>query len=183
MFLRLTQLLLRRVILLSTPYTLRHFKRVLTLRPPLASWRLTAVATLFLSINTVLTESQDTELLEEDLERIMKRADVLFANSEFGKLLEFLSPFEECNEPELLWRLSRAYYKVAVASGTTREQAKHLSYKASEVVNRSLTMDVNSFAAHKWAGITLSHIGCYEGLASKIKQAYTVKSHFENSLN
>ena len=140
------------------------------------------MAVLMMSVNRVLAEQQDSELLEEELERIVKQADILFDKNEFAQLLEYLSPLEEYNEPELLWRLCRAYYKVAVARGTAKERAKEFSYKAIEVVNRSLAVDGNSFAAHKWAGITLSHIGCYEGMTAKIKQAYTVKSHFENSL-
>ena len=181
MFVRLTQSILKRLFLFPTPHTLRLYRRVLAL-PRFPVWGVAAGAALLMSANTVLAENRDSELLEEELERIVKQADSLFEENEFGQLLEFLSSYEEQNEPELLWRLSRAYYKVAVARGTAAEVARELSYKAIEVVNRSLAVDGKSFAAHKWAGITLSHIGCYEGMTSKIKQAYTVKSHFENAL-
>ena len=152
--------------------------------PRISHWRLATIVILCgcVSIKTILAENQDSDMLDEDLERIVKQADLMFENNEFEKLLEFLSPYTEYNEPKLLWRLSRANYKVAVEKNTTQQRGKELTYKAVELVEKSLALDPNSFAAHKWAGITLSHVGSYEGITSKIKRAYSIKSHFENSL-
>ncbi|KAI6653495.1 Regulator of microtubule dynamics protein 1 [Oopsacas minuta] len=164
--------------------TLRPYRIFTMLRRRRFSWRLASVATLcgYFSIRTVYTEDQGSELLDEDLERIVKKADQLFDNNEFEKLLEFLSAYKEYNEPKLLWRLSRANYKVALAKSTTKERSKELAYKAVELVEKSLELDSNSFAAHKWAGITLSHINKYEGFKSQIKQAHQIKSYFDKSL-
>ena len=134
------------------------------------------------SVRNARTEKQDSDIVDEDLERIIQVADNLFDRNEFVQLLQHLTEYEEHNEPRLLWRLGRACYKVAVAKETSKERAKELSYRALELAKKSLSMDANSFSAHKWAGITLSHIGSYEGLTEKIKQAYTVKQHFEAAL-
>ena len=182
---RLRGLFYKRSFLLLTQSAYRvSLVSIARIFPRLSHWRLVAVVTLSgcVGMKTLLAENQDSDLLDEDLERIVTQADLLFENNEFEKLLEFLSQYSDYNEPKLLWRLSRANYKVAKEKNTTQLRGKELSYKAVELVEQSLALDPNSFAAHKWAGIALSHIGSFEGLTSKIKRAYTIKSHFEKSL-
>lgn len=129
------------------------------------------------------TYSSDSEEFSEVTDLVIFQADKLFDDNDFSTLLKYLEDFEDCGEPEIIWRFSRACYKVATLSYTDIDTAKMLSYKAYELSKRATLLQPDNFASHKWAGITLSHIGSYESLTNKILQAYEVKDYFDKAIS
>ncbi|XP_054451527.1 regulator of microtubule dynamics protein 1 isoform X3 [Pteronotus mesoamericanus] len=116
------------------------------------------------------------------VEEVLQQADYLYESGETEKLYQLLTQYKESEDAELLWRLARASRDMAQLSGTSEEERKALVYEALEYAKRALEKNEASFAAHKWYAICISDVGDYEGIKSKIANAYVIKEHFEKAI-
>ena len=65
---------------------------------------------------------------------------------------------------------------------STKEEKKALIYEAHEHAKRALELSPGDFAAHKWAGITLSSVGDFEGSKVQISNAFIIREHFDHAI-
>lgn len=88
----------------------------------------------------------DTKIL--NLEEIFEKADQLHTAYETCKLYELLKPYENCENDELLWRLSRAAYDKAKREHN-KEMRKTYMYESFGYAKRALTLNESNYACHK----------------------------------
>ena len=109
-------------------------------------------------------------------------ADRLYDAKQLKELHEYLLQFAQSEDPELLWRLVRAYRDRSVMADVTEGQTKQLIMDGMEVAKRALEFGETNSACHKWYGVLLSRTGDYLGNKVKISNSFTIKSHFEKAL-
>ena len=63
-----------------------------------------------------------------------------------------------------------------------KEEKKKLIYEAYDMAKKSIEYAPSDFAAHKWAGITLSTVGDYEGSKVQIANAFIIREHFDQAI-
>ena len=83
---------------------------------------------------------------------VIQKADELNANSErWRELLDFLveGKHTETDNPDMLWRVVRAYYRVSKFKAKDSHESLTLAESALRVVERALTIDPNHFLIHK----------------------------------
>ncbi|XP_064910004.1 regulator of microtubule dynamics protein 1 isoform X2 [Columba livia] len=116
------------------------------------------------------------------VEEVIEQADYLYGSGETEKLYRLLVQHKNSDDAELLWRLARASRDLAQLSSTSAEQRKQLAYEALEYTKKALEKNESNFAAHKWYGICLSDVGDFEGIKTKIGNAFIIKEHFERAV-
>ncbi|XP_063780109.1 regulator of microtubule dynamics protein 1-like isoform X2 [Pseudophryne corroboree] len=117
------------------------------------------------------------------VEDVKEQADYLHGSGETEKLYQFLSPYKDSEDAELLWRLSRASRDLAQLSTTGAAEKKRLIYEALELARKALEIKESCSAAHKWYAICLSDVGDYEGIKVKIGNSYSIKDHFQRAID
>lgn len=147
-------------------------------------------AALALSMFGWNKDNEETKPADPDLAAI-KQADVLYnlkndknsSEEEAVKNLHaHLVEYKNCENSELLWRLARASRDLANLSTTDAETKKALTYEAFDSAKKSLNLNEENFACHKWYAITLSDVGEYEGTKQKISNAYEIQKHFKKAI-
>ncbi|XP_043363582.1 regulator of microtubule dynamics protein 1 isoform X1 [Dermochelys coriacea] len=113
------------------------------------------------------------------VEEIIEQADYLYGSGETEKLYQLLTQHKNSEDAEILWRLARASRDLAQLSSTTAEEKKQLVYEALEYAKKALEKNESNFAVHKWYAICISDVGDYEGIKTKIANAYVIKEHFQ----
>ncbi|XP_044860437.1 regulator of microtubule dynamics protein 1 isoform X3 [Mauremys mutica] len=113
------------------------------------------------------------------VEEIIEQADYLYGSGETKKLYQLLTQHKNSEDAEILWRLARASRDLAQLSSTSAEEKKQLVYEALEYAKKALEKNESSFAVHKWYAICISDVGDYEGIKTKIANAYVIKEHFQ----
>ncbi|XP_065483245.1 regulator of microtubule dynamics protein 1 isoform X2 [Caloenas nicobarica] len=116
------------------------------------------------------------------VEEVIEQADYLYGSGETEKLYQLLVQHKNSDDAELLWRLARASRDLAQLSSTSAQQKKQLAYEALEYTKKALEKNESNFAAHKWYGICLSDVGDFEGIKTKIGNAYIIKEHFQRAV-
>ncbi|XP_038248912.1 regulator of microtubule dynamics protein 1 isoform X3 [Dermochelys coriacea] len=116
------------------------------------------------------------------VEEIIEQADYLYGSGETEKLYQLLTQHKNSEDAEILWRLARASRDLAQLSSTTAEEKKQLVYEALEYAKKALEKNESNFAVHKWYAICISDVGDYEGIKTKIANAYVIKEHFQKAI-
>ncbi|XP_050797168.1 regulator of microtubule dynamics protein 1 isoform X4 [Gopherus flavomarginatus] len=116
------------------------------------------------------------------VEEIIEQADYLYGSGETKKLYQLLTQHKNSEDAEILWRLARASRDLAQLSSTSAEEKKQLVYEALEYAKKALEKNELSFAVHKWYAICISDVGDYEGIKTKIANAYVIKEHFQKAI-
>ncbi|XP_032642230.1 regulator of microtubule dynamics protein 1 isoform X1 [Chelonoidis abingdonii] len=116
------------------------------------------------------------------VEEIIEQADYLYGSGETKKLYQLLTQHKNSEDAEILWRLARASRDLAQLTSTSAEEKKQLVYEALEYAKKALEKNESSFAVHKWYAICISDVGDYEGIKTKIANAYVIKEHFQKAI-
>ncbi|XP_073186752.1 LOW QUALITY PROTEIN: regulator of microtubule dynamics protein 1 [Lepidochelys kempii] len=116
------------------------------------------------------------------VEEIIEQADYLYGSGETEKLYQLLTQHKSSEDAEILWRLARASRDLAQLSSTSAEEKKQLVYEALEYAKKALEKNESNFAVHKWYAICISDVGDYEGIKTKIANAYVIKEHFQKAI-
>ncbi|XP_029634856.1 regulator of microtubule dynamics protein 1 isoform X1 [Octopus sinensis] len=120
------------------------------------------------------TPSASSEIL--NFKEIFEKADQLHTAYETCKLYDLLKPYQNCEDDQLLWRLSRAAYDKAKREHN-KDARKTFMYESFGYAKRALALNDKNYACHKWYAILLDEIGQYEGLKIRISNAYLIKEH------
>ncbi|KAG1654158.1 Regulator of microtubule dynamics protein 2 [Nymphon striatum] len=118
---------------------------------------------------------------------ICDRVDRLFnGNSEDKESAYMLlsREFERfSNEPDFLWRLTKATHLYSVKVGLQNdEQKKKLSFEAKEYGTKALELDDTNSEVHKWFAIALGSAGEFLSMQERIKDGFTFKEHIEKAV-
>ncbi|XP_014262062.1 regulator of microtubule dynamics protein 1-like [Cimex lectularius] len=108
---------------------------------------------------------------------LLSTADALYKESKYREICTLLGDYKDGNDVEILWRLSRAQYNLSQEIATSPEEKKSLIFAAYEVISKSLALDKDHFANHKWMSILLDAKSTYEGIKTRITHLQTVKEH------
>jgi tetratricopeptide (TPR) repeat protein len=111
----------------------------------------------------------------------LKSADQLFEENRFQETVDFLKTIDDQGNPEVLWRLGRAIFKV---SGTESSSAKKddLIRQSYKLLTESLEKDENNFAIHKWYAILLDANSNLGGIKERVQQLENVKKHMKRAI-
>ncbi|XP_014218489.1 regulator of microtubule dynamics protein 1 [Copidosoma floridanum] len=116
----------------------------------------------------------DKSLTKKEL--LIAKADALFDQEEYREIYKLLNSYKENKDVEILWRLSRALYKMSKLESKEVE-AKQLVYEAYDVICEALSLQEDHWAVHKWIAILLNSKTSFEGTKIKIKELYNIKKH------
>jgi len=109
---------------------------------------------------------------------LLQQADHLHASKKFAEVFELLSAAEKQSPDfEVLWRLARAYFDVADEKPNDPTWKKNNYSKGLEVAQRSLQLNAEHFAPHKWVAILLSSYGDFVSTKEKVGNAFKIKEH------
>ncbi|KAK3718981.1 hypothetical protein QZH41_013147, partial [Actinostola sp. cb2023] len=148
------------------------------------SWHLAFTGTPVLALGWFgQSSSQEPATIKElsDEELAIIQSDKLFDDNSIDKLYELLMKWHGSKNAEVVWRLARAARNKAELSKSI-EDKKSFTYQAYEYAKKSVELDGQNFACHKWLGITLSNVGDFEGNKVKIQNAYKIKDHFQKAI-
>jgi len=115
--------------------------------------------------------------LDKKQRELIKEADELFNNTKYRDICKLLEAYKDSSDVELLWRLTRAQYNLAQENSTSAEEKKTLIYEGFKIITRSLAINDNHFANHKWMSIMLDARSTYDGIKSRITHLESVKRH------
>ncbi|XP_061458629.1 regulator of microtubule dynamics protein 1 isoform X3 [Rhineura floridana] len=113
------------------------------------------------------------------VDEVLDQADYLYGSGETEKLYQLLDQYKNSENAELLWRLARASRDLAQLSHTSAEKKKQLTYEALHYAKKALNKNPSSFSVHKWYAICISDVGDYEGIKTKIANAFIIQEHFQ----
>lgn len=85
------------------------------------------------------------------------------------------------NDANILWRESRALYKLSGTNKDKAEKEKNIR-EGYDLVSKALELDENNYACHKWMSILLDAKGDLEGIKVRVSQLETVKKHMEKAV-
>ncbi|XP_015589293.1 regulator of microtubule dynamics protein 1 [Cephus cinctus] len=113
-------------------------------------------------------------------EVLLAKADALFDQGEYNKIYELLNNYRDNRDVEILWRLSRALYKMSKTASEV--EAKKMIYESYDLISTALSIQEDHYAVHKWMSVLLDSKSNYEGMKARIGQLYNVKSHMLRAL-
>ncbi|KAJ8670340.1 hypothetical protein QAD02_001599 [Eretmocerus hayati] len=109
-------------------------------------------------------------------DNLIAKADALFDQEEYEEICKLLNDYKDSKDVEILWRLSRALYKLSKLK-TKDAEAKQLIYDAYDLISQALAVKEDHWAVHKWVAILLNSKTSYEGTKIKIRELYNIKKH------
>lgn len=113
---------------------------------------------------------------------LLKTADQFFEENKFQETVDFLKTIDDQSNPEVLWRLGRAIFKL---SGTESSSAKkaELIRESFKLLSTSLEKDDNNFAIHKWYAILLDANSNLGGIKERVQQLENVQKHMKRAID
>ncbi|XP_076289087.1 regulator of microtubule dynamics protein 1 isoform X1 [Lasioglossum baleicum] len=108
-------------------------------------------------------------------EVLLGKADALFDQGNYKEIYDLLSHYRDSGDVEILWRLSRALYKMSETA--TDVEGKKMVYEAYDVLSNALQIKEDHWAIHKWMSVILNSKSSYEGMKVQIRELYNVKTH------
>ncbi|XP_033217577.1 regulator of microtubule dynamics protein 1-like [Belonocnema kinseyi] len=113
-------------------------------------------------------------------ELLIAKADALNDQGDYKQIYSLLSGFKDKGDVEILWRLSRALYKMS--QNASDVEAKKMVFEAFDIISTALRLQENHWAVHKWMAIILDAKSSCEGLQSRLNQLYNVKKHMMRAI-
>uniref|UniRef100_T1HCN6 Regulator of microtubule dynamics protein 1 n=1 Tax=Rhodnius prolixus TaxID=13249 RepID=T1HCN6_RHOPR len=135
-----------------------------------------------------LTTKEENDVVDEELSRY-KDIDDLFNGSPGGKtkvlglLMDMVE--QEPENPEILWRLAKAYHNMAIvmeSEGDSNRQQDYIA-KGLECATHCLELNPRSSDAHKWYAICIGGRSQFQGTKDKLKDGIEFRKHVEEALN
>lgn len=127
-------------------------------------------------------ESDDVSEKLKELERVRENGSDDNKQESYNILLKLSEKF--ASDCEVLWRFARAQYDMAMLSGKRGDQNQKINYMKQGMVTgeRSVELDDNNAAAHKWYGILIGNYCEFCGNQEKIQLGYEYKKHIEKAM-
>eukprot|EP00744_Colponema_vietnamica_P007921 GILI01011345.1.p1 GENE.GILI01011345.1~~GILI01011345.1.p1 ORF type:complete len:240 (-),score=63.52 GILI01011345.1:58-753(-) len=118
-----------------------------------------------------------------DIESKIIAADAFHASNKIRENYDLLNELfkEDTKNPELLWRLARANYDLAVET-TKKEDSQLLTEKGLELINEAKEKIPDNFNVYKWQGILLGKKGDFLATKEKIANAFIIRDNFKKAI-
>ncbi|XP_070511381.1 regulator of microtubule dynamics protein 1-like [Cardiocondyla obscurior] len=127
----------------------------------------------------VVKNNQDnTEITTSEL---LVKADTLFDGGNYKDTYELLLQYKDNKEVEILWRISRAIYKMTEMISTDIDTRK-LTFEGYDLLRTALDIQEDHYAVHKYMSLFLANKSALEGVKAQMKEAYNVKKHIQRAL-
>ncbi len=113
------------------------------------------------------------------VEDAINEVDEFDEASEYTKSLNTLEHLYEHNSdnPEILWRLARNYFRFADAQPDNKEVQKANLYPGFKHAEKCIELAPKLADGHQYYAILIGKIGEFEGTKQKIKNSYPLKEH------
>jgi len=113
-----------------------------------------------------------------------QQGENLYQEGDKDKVYKFLvdANISHPNDPEILWRLARACHDLALNKSLPLEHRKKLISESHQYATRAMELAPDNYATHKWFAITLKDTNEFEGTTASLKNAFTIREHFEKSI-
>ncbi|XP_076637766.1 regulator of microtubule dynamics protein 1 [Colletes latitarsis] len=108
-------------------------------------------------------------------EVLIAKSDALFDQGQYKELYDLLSNYRDSGDVEIMWRISRALYKMSKDASDIEE--KKMIYEAYDILSNALKIKEDHWAVHKWMSVILDIKCNYEGTRIRITQLHNVKKH------
>jgi len=121
--------------------------------------------------------------MENTLESIIKQADNLENTSGFEEQLTLLLKSNEDfpDNIEILWRLARSHYQVAVDNPDDKIRQEKLFTQGLVYATKALQVDPNHDTGYKWSGVLTNCVDDFKPKKEKIADAFKIKEFFQNA--
>lgn len=88
--------------------------------------------------------------------------------------------FQDKNDVEVLWRLSKAEYNMSLDENISKEKKKSLITSAHKSITKALSIDPNISEVHKWAAVLIdAYSNINFGIKEQLQKLETVKFHLQ----
>ncbi|XP_011155645.1 regulator of microtubule dynamics protein 1 isoform X2 [Solenopsis invicta] len=124
--------------------------------------------------------SQDEYKTQIATKELLTKADTLFDQGDYRGIYNLLSNYKDNKDVEILWRLSRAIYKMSEMASDVEGQK--LIYEGYDLLCMALEIQEDHYAVHKWMSIFLNSKSILEGTKTLIKESYNIKKHMLRAL-
>ncbi|RWS30678.1 regulator of microtubule dynamics protein 1-like protein [Leptotrombidium deliense] len=145
-------------------------------------WKRRAVVPTLLPTSLAFAWSSVDAKLEKEEKRMLQEADRLFDEHKMDQLLMLLKSIGNWyDNSEVLWRVARCEYHKYKESPDSKEGIDLLR-NAYLMIEKSLEINNDCGAAHKWAAILLDAVSSLDGTKSRITQLLNVRKHMEMAI-
>lgn len=113
------------------------------------------------------------------LRKILDEAEKLHDAKDYTATMEKLRAAEKIakDNPEVLWKIARAYFDFADQQPENLEVQKENIYPGFEYAKRCVQVAPDVAGGHQYYAILIGRIGEIEGTKQKIENSYAVKEH------
>ncbi|XP_018343482.1 PREDICTED: regulator of microtubule dynamics protein 1-like isoform X1 [Trachymyrmex septentrionalis] len=125
-------------------------------------------------------KSNSDDKTQNAAKELLAKADTLFDQGNYRNIYNLLSNYKDSKDVEILWRLSRAIYKMSEMASDV--EAQKLIYEGYDLLRKALAIQENHYALHKWISIFLNKKSILEGTKAHIKESYNIKKHMLRAL-
>lgn len=88
--------------------------------------------------------------------------------------------FQDKNDVQVLWRLSKAEYNMSLDENISKEKKKSLISSAHKSIIKALSIDSNISEVHKWAAVLIdAYSNINLGIKEQLLKLETVKFHLQ----
>lgn len=88
--------------------------------------------------------------------------------------------FQDRDDVQVLWRLSKAEYNMSLDENINNEKKKKMISSAYESIIKALAIDSNIPEVHKWAAVLIdAYSNNNFGIKEQLKKLETVKFHLQ----
>lgn len=114
-----------------------------------------------------------------NVRRLLDEAEILHDGDDFTGTMAKLREAEALDKdnPEILWKIARAYFDFADQEEDNMEVQKKNLYPGFEYANRCVELAPDVAGGHQYYAILIGRIGEIEGTKQKIENSYAVKEH------
>ncbi|KAK6624684.1 hypothetical protein RUM44_011543 [Polyplax serrata] len=123
------------------------------------------------------TNKNDNNKNEVSVQAALIQSDELFLIGKFSESYNALSSFKETDDPEVLWRLSRALYNMSKQKGTSKTDKEAQIKEAYQYIEKALSLNQEHYAIHKWTAILIDAKSALESIKSRINNLPLFKKH------
>ncbi|XP_036149301.1 regulator of microtubule dynamics protein 1 isoform X1 [Monomorium pharaonis] len=128
----------------------------------------------------VENKNQNEDKTQIATKELLAKADTLYDEGDYRSIYDLLSKYKDIKDVEILWRLSRAIYKMSEIASDV--EAQKLTYEGYDLMCMALDIKEDHYAVHKWISLFLNNKSSLEGTKANIKESYNIKKHILRAL-
>lgn len=129
--------------------------------------------------NDSKVDLDDSGNIELDHCEIIVEADRLYSENKIKELLEYLLPFKNTSNGEILWRLARAHKDRSRMEELSKKEKKALVFEGIKVAKSAVEQNPDNCVCHKWFAMMIDETGSLMGRKWSYMMAVTLRKHLE----